>query len=63
MANNLKVSGESKFGLTQSELANLIGISPQTYNYWESNPGIVKIRYANQLADLFNVSLDEIFRA
>ena len=61
MANNLKFY-RIKFGLTQSELANLIGISPQTYNYCESNPGVVKIRYANQLADLFNVSLDEIFR-
>lgn len=61
MSNNLKVY-RIKSGLTQSELANLIGVSFQTYNAWESNPGIVKIRYANQLADLFNVSLDAIFR-
>lgn len=57
--NNLKSLRKSK-GLTQSELAHIIGISQNNYSYWEN--GKVKIDNASlqKLADFFNVSIDYI---
>ena len=61
MVNNLKIF-RIKSGLTQSDIAKLIGVSQQTYCDWESDPSKIKVRYAARLAEIFNQSLDEIFR-
>lgn len=57
--NNLKKLRKSK-GLTQEELAKYIGISQNSYSYWENDK--VKIDNASilKLADYFGVSVDYI---
>jgi putative transcriptional regulator len=46
---------------TQAETAEKLGISPQTYNAWEKNPGRVKIQNAYKMSQIFDVSVNEIF--
>ena len=57
--NNLKKLRKSK-GLTQSELAQFIGITQNSYSYWENDK--VKIDNASilKLADFFGVSVDNL---
>jgi len=55
--NNLKKLRKSK-GLTQTEVAQFIGITQNSYSYWENDK--VKIDNASilKLADFFEVSVD-----
>lgn len=55
--NNLKKLRKSK-GLTQTEVAQFIGITQNSYSYWENDK--VKIDNASilKLADFFGVSVD-----
>lgn len=55
--NNLKKLRKSK-GLTQTEMAKFIGITQNSYSYWENDK--VKIDNASilKLADFFEVSVD-----
>lgn len=55
--NNLKKLRKSK-GLTQTEIAKFIGITQNSYSYWENDK--VKIDNASilKLADFFDVSVD-----
>lgn len=55
--NNLKKLRKSK-GLTQTEIAQFIGITQNSYSYWENDK--VKIDNASivKLADFFEVSVD-----
>lgn len=55
--NNLKNLRKSK-GLTQTEIAKFIGITQNSYSYWENDK--VKIDNASivKLADFFGVSVD-----
>lgn len=48
-------------GLNQSETAEKLGVSTQTYNAWEADFGMVKIRNAIKIANLFGVKVDDIF--
>ena len=48
-------------GLTQTEIANKLGISVQTYGAWENDFGIVKARNAVKVANFFGVKVDDIF--
>lgn len=48
-------------GLTQAQTASKLGITTQTYNAWEKDISNVGISKVNALANLFDVSLDEIF--
>lgn len=48
---------------TQQEAADQLGISRPTYIAMEKNPGRVKVDVAFQLAELFGVSVDDIFFA
>ena len=55
--NNLRKLRKSK-GLTQTEIAQFIGITQNSYSYWENDK--VKIDNASivKLADFFGVSVD-----
>lgn len=55
--NNLRQLRKSK-GLTQTEIAQFIGITQNSYSYWENDK--VKIDNASivKLADFFGVSVD-----
>lgn len=47
--------------MTQAEVAENIGISTQTYNAWEKDISNVAIGKVKALADLFGVTIGEIF--
>jgi DNA-binding XRE family transcriptional regulator len=49
--------------ITQKEAAKLLGISTQSYNRWENDFGVVKVRDAIGVANLYGVSLNDIFFA
>lgn len=51
----------AKNGWSQKEVAKMLNVSVQTYNAWENDFGCVKIKKANDIAKLFNVTLDDIF--
>lgn len=54
--NRLKELRQEK-KLTQQELANEIGVTKRTYIYWEKGERQIKPEKAQQLADLFGVSV------
>ena len=46
---------------SQEDVAKQLGITTATYNSWENNFGKIKISYGNAIANLFGVTLDDIF--
>ena len=46
--------------ISQSELANAIGVSQKAIDYWERGVNEPKASYIVALADFFNVSADYI---
>ncbi len=48
--------------LTQLEVANRLGVTPGTVYNWERGKGEPRARQVLQLAALYGVSTDEIFR-
>ena len=48
-------------GLTQIEAAKALGITATTYAKWESNTSGLTIAKVRKLADLYGVTLDDIF--
>ena len=58
--NNIK-SLRVKKGLTQEDVAYLMGISRATYNDYETNPNNVKIDTYNKMADIFDCKLVDFF--
>lgn len=51
----------ARMNWTQAETAKKLGISTQTYNAWEKDIGHVKVSGALRVANLFGVTLNEIF--
>jgi transcriptional regulator with XRE-family HTH domain len=58
-ANSLKKVREA-IGLNQNSVAELLDISPRVYNRWERGAAIPRLDTIVKLADIFNVSLDEL---
>lgn len=58
--NNIK-SLRVKKGLTQEDVAYLMGISRATYNDYETRPENVKIETYNKMADIFDCNLIDFF--
>ena len=50
-------------GLTQDEVAELLGVHVQTYRKLEENPNLATIEQAKKLSDRLNVPYDDIFFA
>ena len=48
--------------MTQLELAEKINYSDKSVSKWEQGNGIPDVRILVQLADLFNVSVDDLVR-
>ena len=46
--------------LSQEELAGQMGISRQTLSKWETGESVPDIEKCKQLADIFNVTLDQL---
>ena len=47
--------------ITQSDMAEKLGVSIQTYNFWENNFSKLSIEKAIKVADALNTTLDEIY--
>lgn len=47
-----------KNNLSQSEIANIIGLARQTYNHYEVQENIIPLKHLNSLAIYYNVSID-----
>ena len=50
----------TKKGLTQSEMAECLNVSKRTYMRWESKPHRISITNAIEIAEILNVSIDDI---
>lgn len=48
------------FGYTQKQVAELIGITPRSYQRYESGEREPNITTLIQIADLFKISLDDL---
>ena len=44
--------------LTQKDIANLLKIARQTYNHYEVQESIIPLKYLNELANFYQVSID-----
>ena len=47
-------------GLTQKDVATYVGVSQNTYSYWENGKTKIDVESLGKLAKLFNVSIDYI---
>lgn len=47
--------------LTQAEVAEKVEVSEQTYYLWEKNPEKIQVGKLYRLAEIFGVTIDEIF--
>lgn len=56
---NLKTIRTAR-GLNQNQVAELLSISPRVYNRWERGSAIPRLDTLVRLADIFNVTLDEL---
>ena len=48
-------------GLSQAQLAKLIGVSQKAIDYWERGINEPKVGYIVLLVNLFDISYDEFF--
>ena len=48
--------------LTQKDIANLLKIARQTYNHYEVQESIIPLKYLNELANFYQVSIDYLLR-
>jgi putative transcriptional regulator len=55
------IEARTQAKMTQQETADKLGITRQTYMKMEAQPEIIKMGDAVKLANLFGVSVDEIF--
>ena len=51
-----------KKGLTQEEVAKTVGVAQPVYNGYESGLKVPSLGTAKALADLFEVSMDELVK-
>lgn len=58
--NRLKEYREKK-NLTQEDISNILKVAVSTYNQWENNKRQVKLPYAKKLADILDVTIEELF--
>lgn len=50
-----------KRGITQEELANALGVTNQAVSKWESGKCAPDIQLLPDIAEYFNISIDELF--
>ncbi|HIT78514.1 MAG TPA: helix-turn-helix transcriptional regulator [Candidatus Limihabitans stercoravium] len=59
LGNNL-FNARKKSGLSQEEVAEILGVTRQTVSKWETDETLPDIRQAKRMALLYNLSLDEL---
>lgn len=47
-------------GISKEEMSERLGIHRNTLTNWENNPGMIPMEKAIQIADILNVSLNDI---
>ncbi len=62
IGNNIAALRKEK-GITQEELANEIGVSPQAVSKWENNSSCPDVSLLTIIADYFGVTVDALLRA
>jgi len=65
MANSIGTriaEARKKKGLTQDQLAEAMGVSPQAVSKWENDISCPDITLLPQLADYFGISVDDLLR-
>lgn len=60
ISNNIK-SYRAKMGYTQEKMAELLGVTRQTYNDYEINPEKVKLETFKKIAYILNCKLSDFF--
>jgi len=60
-AQNLQKSRKEQ-GMTQSELAERLLVSPQSVSFWERGKGMPDVSRLCEIAQILSVSLDDLFR-
>jgi transcriptional regulator with XRE-family HTH domain len=50
-----------RIGLSQTELANKLGVTAQAVSKWETKTNSPDIALIPKIAELFDVSIDELF--
>lgn len=58
--NNIKEL-RTKKGMTQKDLADVLNVTPQAVSRWENNEVEPSLSTINQMAELFECSIDELF--
>ncbi len=56
---NLKIARE-RYGISQKELAEKIGVAKSTYSLYESGSREPNVQTIKKIADILNVSADEL---
>ena len=51
-----------RMGLTQAELAHMMGVSKSAIAKWETNGGLPDRDNLKRLSEIMNVSVDELYR-
>lgn len=54
------LSMRKKYGYSQEMVAEKIGVSRQTVSKWESGESVPDLAFSNRLAELYDVTLDEL---
>jgi transcriptional regulator with XRE-family HTH domain len=49
-------------GMTQEELSHKLGVTPQAVSKWENEVSCPDIMLLPDLADIFDISIDELFK-
>lgn len=60
MAETLRTLRE-RAGLTQKEVAELIGVTPNSINSWEKDSTYMKDKYTKKFMEVYKVDYDDIF--
>ena len=61
IADNLKrLRTQNRF--TQSEVADILNVKPQTYNSWENGKTDIKGDFIPKIAELFKVKIEELYK-
>ncbi|PHS36634.1 MAG: transcriptional regulator [Alkaliphilus sp.] len=47
--------------ISQSEMARILGISPQRYHQYEKNKRSMPVEIAKKISDHFGITIEEIF--
>ena len=59
LADNLRAERE-KFGITQTQLAEMLGVTPQAVSKWENARSYPDIETLVRLAELFSTTVDRM---